>query len=152
MKQPLRLNKQFGFNLNSDTSTIAKGKTMNVHKKDGYVIKVHQISCIKPFLYEAKEWDKNDPTQILKTTEGRSKLDNKMFILQGDETSKQFMLWLKNYDNKINKNILISSVENLAFLKPIVDKEAQKIMSKVERNFELYTKLECIDIIHNHRI
>ena len=62
------------------------------------------------------------------------------------------MLWLKNYDDKINKNILLTSAEKLAFLKHVIDKEGQSIVSQVERNFKLYTEVECINMIHNHRI
>ena len=51
---------------------MAKGKIMEVSKKDGWVRKVHGISSFKPFFYKAEEWDKDAPTKILKTT-GRQK-------------------------------------------------------------------------------
>ena len=131
---------------------MAKDKTIDVHKRDGWVWKVHRISGIKPFLYEAKEWDKDSPTQILITMEGRNILDNKMLILQGEEAPEQLMLLLKNYDDKFNKIILSTSAEKLSFLKCIVDKEAKYIVSQVERNFELYTEVVCVDMIHDYRI
>ena len=62
------------------------------------------------------------------------------------------MLWLKYYNDKVNKNTLLSSIEKLAFLKRIVDKEVQTIVSQVERNFELYTEEKYVDMIHDHRI
>ena len=43
--------------------------------------KVEHSSGIKPFLYIAEDWPKDTPTQLLKTTEGRNKMDNKIFIL-----------------------------------------------------------------------
>ena len=42
--------------------------------------KLKGSSGIKPFLYVAKEWPKDAPSNILKTTEGCHKMDNKMFI------------------------------------------------------------------------
>ena len=44
------------------------------------------------------------------------------------------MIWLENYDDKINKNISLSSTEKLNFFKQFVDKKAQTIVSKVENN------------------
>ena len=61
--------------------------------------------------------------------EGRNKLDNKMFILQGDKIPEQLMLEFKNCDDKINKNFLLTSAERLAFLKCIVDKKAKYIVN-----------------------
>lgn len=63
--------------------------------------------------------------------EGRNKLDKKNFILQGDGKSEQLMLWIKNYQNKIQKNILLSPTKNLAFFKQIIDKEAQNIVCRI---------------------
>ena len=57
------------------------------------------------------------------------------------------MLWLKNYNDEINKNLLLSPVEKLEFLKLIIDKEAETIVSEIKQNFELYIDLECVNII-----
>ena len=65
-------------------------------KKDETDVKkkmVERSSGIKPFLYIAEDWPKDAPTQLLKTTEGRNKMDSKMFILQGNETPKQLMIY-----------------------------------------------------------
>ena len=94
-------------------------------KKDESEVKKKKIRCssgIEPFLYTVEVWPDNASTQILKTTEGRNKLDNKMYILQGDEISEQLMIYLKNYDDKINKSVSLTTLEKLAFLKQIVNK------------------------------
>ena len=119
---------------------MAKGKNFDMPKKDGTVWKLHRFNGIRLFLYETKTWDKKALTQIIKTTEGKSKLDNKMYVLQRDKTSEQLMLWLKNYDDKIKKNSSLSPAEKQAFLKCNVDKGAQTIVSEVEQNFELFTE------------
>ena len=84
--------------------------------------RVHRISGFKPFLYDAEEWDTKSPSQILKTTENGNRIDSKMFILQGDETPEQLMLWIKNYNDKIN--VSLAPAARLTFLRRIVDKEA----------------------------
>ncbi|OEU07148.1 hypothetical protein FRACYDRAFT_251631 [Fragilariopsis cylindrus CCMP1102] len=85
--------------------------------------RVHRISGFKPFLYDAEQWDTKSPSQILKTTENGNRIDNKMFILQGDETPEQLIR--------------------------IVDKEAQTIVSNVETAFESYEDAEDIDKIED---
>ena len=75
-----------------------------------------------------------------------------MFILQGNETPEQLMIYLKNYNDKIYSNVPLTPLEKLAFLKRIIDKEAQTIVSNVEANFKGYTEVEDIDEIHHHQI
>ena len=75
-----------------------------------------------------------------------------MFILLGNDTPELFMIYLKNYDDKIHKNLSLIALEKLADLKQIVDKEAQTILSKVEASFEVYSEPDDIEKIHNHRI
>ena len=79
-------------------------------------------------------------------------MDNKMFILQGNETPEQLMIYLKNYDDKIYNNVSLTPLKKLAFLKRIIDKEVQTIVSNVEANFKSYTEVEDVDEIHHHRI
>lgn len=55
--------------------------------------------------------------------EGRNNLDNKMFILHGDEVLEQLMIWLKNYNNKTNKNVPLKIIKKLAFLKKMLTKK-----------------------------
>ncbi|OEU21421.1 hypothetical protein FRACYDRAFT_235044 [Fragilariopsis cylindrus CCMP1102] len=112
--------------------------------------RVHRISGFKPFLYDAEEWDTKSPSQILKTTENGNRIDNKMYILQGDETPEQLMLWIKNYNDKIN--VALAPAARLTFLRRIVDKEAQTIVSNVETAFEGYSDAEDIDLIEDQTI
>ena len=102
--------------------------------------KVKRSSGIKPFLYVAEDWHKDAPTQLLKTREGRNKMDNKLFIRQGNKTPEQLMIYLKNYNGKINKNVSLTALEKLPFLKRIVNKEAQIIISKVGANLKAIPK------------
>lgn len=108
-------------------SNITNGEStsFDVPKKDGLVWKEHYISGICPFLYKAETWDKKASTQILKTSTCQTKLDIKTYVLQGNKTPEQLILWLKNYDNKINKNMLLSLAEKLAMLKRIVNNDNQ---------------------------
>ena len=119
-------------------------------KNAAKVKRVHTISGFKPFLYDAEEWDTTSPYQILKTTENGNKLDNKMYVLQGDETPEQLMLWIKNYNDKIN--VTLTPAARLTFLRRIVDKEAQTIVSNVEAAFESYSDAEDINKIEDQRI
>ena len=116
--------------------------------------RVHRIiSRFKPFLYDAEEWDTTSPSQILKTTENGNKLDNKMFLLQGDRTPEQLMLWIKNFHDKIDNNAsTLTPAARLTFLRRIVDKEAQTIVSNVETAFENYSDAEDINLIEDQRI
>ena len=79
--------------------------------------KVERSSGIKPFLYVVEEWPEDKPTQLLKSIKGRNKMDNKMFILQGNETPEQLMIHLKNYNDKIYNNVPMTPLKKLAFLK-----------------------------------
>ena len=52
-----------------------------------------------------------------------------MYILQGNEMLEQLMIWLKNYNDKINKNVSLTAPEKLTIPKQIDNKEAQTIVS-----------------------
>ena len=77
-------------------------------------------------------------------------MDNKIFILHENETPEQLMIYLNKFDTKVSKNLLLTEKERLAFLKRIVNKEAQTIVSKVEESFEAYAQPDDIEKIHNH--
>ena len=47
---------------------------------------------------------------------------------------------------------ILTALEKLAFLKRIIDKEAQTIVRNVEVNFTGYSEVEDIDEIHHHCI
>ena len=40
-----------------------------------------------------------------------------MYILQGAETPEQLMIYLKNYNDKTNKNLSLTAPEKLAIIK-----------------------------------
>ena len=95
-----KLHKYVRFNIKNNVEispTMGKSQRnskSNDPQKDGNAKekKVHKIIGIKPFLYEAECWETNAPTQVLKTTENGNKLDNKMFVLHGNEIPEQLML------------------------------------------------------------
>ena len=69
-----------------------------------------------------------------------------MYLLQGDETPEQLMLWIKNFNDKIDNNASsLSPAARLTFLRRIVYKEAQTIVSNVETAFESYSDAENIN-------
>ena len=64
-------------------------------------------SGILPFLYVPEVWPDDAATQNIETTENGSKLKSKMKVLEGDEVPEQFMIWLKDYEDKIIKNVTL---------------------------------------------
>ena len=113
--------------------------------------KLERSSGYKPFLYVAEEWPEDAPSQTLKTTEGHQQVITKMFILNGNETPEQLMIYLKSYEARITMNPLLTPLEQLAYLKRIVDKEALTILKKVEDSFSAYALPADVDKIHNHK-
>ena len=75
-----------------------------------------------------------------------------MFILNGNETPEQLMIYLKSYEARITMNPLLTPLKKLAYLKQIVDKEALTILKKVEDSFIAYAVPADVDKIHNHRV
>lgn len=75
-----------------------------------------------------------------------------MYVLQGDETTEQLMLWIKNYNDKIDNIILLTPAARLTFFRSIVDKEAQTIVSNVEAAFESYSDADDATLIEDQRI
>ena len=152
--QPHTNHKHVRFNIKENIDlTMAKSNRNSTEvpaKEAAKVKKTHKVTGYKPFLYEAEGWDVKAPSQILKTTENGNRLDNKMYILQGDETPEQLMLWIKNYNDKIN--VSLAPAARLTYLRRIVDKEAQTIVSNVETAFESYEDAEDIDKIADSRI
>ena len=110
--------KHVRFNIDIEYLTMAKPSRNSNDvpaKETAKAKRVHRISGFKPFLYDAECWDTAAPSQILKTTENGSKLDNKMYVLQGDETPEQLMLWIKNYNDKIGSNDSLTPAARLTF-------------------------------------
>ena len=75
-----------------------------------------------------------------------------MKVLSGNKTPEQLMMFLKNYEDKIYKNAVLSALEKLAILERIVDKEAQTIVSEVESDYGKYVDPEDVDEIKDHKI
>ena len=48
-------------NLNKQQLQKVKGKSFDIPKKGGSMHKVHQVSGICSFLYEAETWDEKSP-------------------------------------------------------------------------------------------
>ena len=112
-------------NLNKQQeSTMAKTKDKSSDRSSDKKKKVEKSSGIQPFLFTPEEWPKDAPEQIIETTEGRNRLKSKMKVLSGNETPEQLMMYLKNYEDKIYKNTVLTSLDKLSILKRIVHKEA----------------------------
>ena len=75
-----------------------------------------------------------------------------MFILNGNETPEQLMIYLKSYEARITMNPLLTPLEKFSYLKRIVDKEALTILKKVEDSFSAYALPADVDKIHNHKV
>lgn len=84
------------------------------------------------FIYTPENWLENAKTQVIKTAEGRNKLKSKMNMLSGDQTPEQLMIYLKDFDDKIRKITALTAPEKLDILRPLVNMEEQKIVSRVE--------------------
>ena len=89
-----------------------------------------KTSGIKPFLYQKEVWDENVERTSIKTGTATVKVDNKMVVLNGSETPGQFMLWLKDYEDKIINNPNTAPVDNLAVLVRITTGAAQLTVSE----------------------
>ena len=75
-----------------------------------------------------------------------------MYVLQGNETTEQQMLWIKNYNDKIDNIVLLTPAARLTFFRRTVDKEAQTIVSNVEAAFESYSDADDATQIEDQRI
>jgi hypothetical protein len=64
------------------------------------------------------------------------KIDSEMVILKGIESPEQFMLWLKDYEDKILHNTKTTLLDRLNVLKRIVSKEAQVTVMNAVSLFE----------------
>jgi hypothetical protein len=100
-----------------------------------------ESSRSKPFLWTREEWDENVEKTTVKTETGKVKIDPEMVILKGIETPEQFMLWLKDYEDKILHNTKTSLLDSLNVLKRIVSKEAQVTVMNAVSLFEKSKKM-----------
>lgn len=95
-----------------------------------------ETSGSKPFLWTREEWDDKVEKTTVKTETGKVKIDSEMVILKGTETPEQFMLWLKDYEDKILHNLKTTLLDRLNVLKRIVSKEAQVTVMNAVSLFE----------------
>ena len=89
--------------------------------------------------------------QLLKIKSG-SKLKWKIDLLNGDEVSKELMIWLKDLEDKILKNFVLTAPAKLAILQRLVNMEAQSIASKVESDCKGYIDPEDVSQLQDYRI
>ena len=92
------------------------------------------------FICTLDDWSEDNKTQTVETTEGRKKLKSKMNILSSNETPEQLMIYLKDFKDKILKNIMLTTPDKLGILRRLVHMEAQTIVSRVEGEFESYSE------------
>jgi hypothetical protein len=108
-----------------------------------------ETSGSKPFLWTREVWDDNVEKTTVKTETGKVKIDSEMVILKGTETAEQFMLWLKDYEDKILHNKKTTLLDRLNVLKRIVSKEAQVTVMNAVSLFEKATNVNDIDSFKN---
>jgi hypothetical protein len=108
-----------------------------------------ETSGSKPFLWTREEWDDKVEKTTVKTETGKVKIDSEMVILQGTETAEQFMLWLKDYEDKIFHNTKTTMLDRLNVLKRIVSKEAQITVMNAVSLFEKAKDKDDFDSFKN---
>ena len=130
----------------------------NGEKREVTMVKTDKLdstkrSGISPFLYVPEVWPDDAATQNIETTENGIKLKSKMRVLEGDEVPEQFMIWLKDLEDKVIKNIVLSVAGKLAILRRLVDFEAQTILSIVENDYKnVYAEPEHVPLLTNYKV
>ena len=128
-------------------------KKIKAEKKEVTMVKSDKLDRVKrsgisPFLYTPETFPDDHPTQNIETTENGSKIKTKMRVLEGDEAPEQFMVWLKDYEDKIFANEVLRAPAKLAMLRRLVDEEAQTILSKVEKDYkEVYSEPDDVELL-----
>jgi hypothetical protein len=112
---------------------------------------VQETSGTKPFLFVREEWDDNVEKTVVKTS-GKVKIDSEMVILKGTESPEQFMLWLKDYDDKILHNDKTTVQDQVNILKRIVSKEAQVTVMNAVNLFDKAKDRNDIDSFKYHEV
>ena len=63
------------------------------------------------------------------------------------------MIWLKDYEDKIIKNVTLSAPAKLAILRRLVDFEAQTILSTVENDYKnIYVEPEAVPLLMDYKV
>ena len=109
-------------------------------------------SGMSPFIYTPEEFPEDAATQMIETTESGSKLKSKMYLLNGDEVPEQLMIWFEDFEDKIIKNVTLSSPAKLNTLRRLVNMKAQTIVSKTEEDFLRYAEPEDVLELQDYRI
>ena len=110
-----------------------------------------ETSGNKPFLYVREEWDDKVEKTTVKTS-GNVKIDSEMVILRGTETPEQFMLWLKDYEDKILHNEKTTVLDRVNILKRIVSKEAQVTVMNAVSLFDKAKDRNDLDSFKYHEV
>lgn len=82
-------------------------------------------SGYQPFTYTMEQWDEKAQRTVVKLDSNKIKFDDKMIVLQGNETPELLLLWKKDYDDKIMSNKDLNWDQRIDVLGRIVTKEAQ---------------------------
>ena len=82
-------------------------------------------SGYQPFTYTMEQWDDKAQRTVVKLDSNKIKFDDKMIVLQGNETPELLLLWKKDYDDKIMSNKDLNWDQRIDVLGRIVAKEAQ---------------------------
>ena len=110
-------------------------------------------SSIAPFHYIPEVFPDDVATQNIETTENGSKLKSKMKLLDEDEVPEQFMIWLKDLEDKVLKNEVLKAPGRLVILRRLVNFEAQTILSNVENDYKnIYKEPEDVTLLTDYRI
>jgi hypothetical protein len=122
---------------------------LNIKIKEAMTKFKQETSGSKPFLFTREEWDENVEKTTVKSETGKVKINTEMVILKGIETPEQFMLWLKDYEDKILHNTKNALLDRLNVLKFIVSKEAQVTVMNAVSLFEKAKDKNDIDSFKN---
>ena len=87
---------------------------LNGKKRRVTMVKIDKLdsnkrSGISSFFYVPKVWSDDAAIQNIETTEKGSKQKSKMRVLEveGDKIPEQFMVWLKDLEDKVLKNVVL---------------------------------------------
>jgi hypothetical protein len=86
-----------------------------------------ETSGSKPFLWTREEWDENAEKSMVKTETEKVKIDLEMVKLKGIEPPEQFMLWLKDYEDKILHNTKTTLLDRPNVLKNVLYRKKRKL-------------------------
>ena len=78
-------------------------------------------------------------------------MKSKIRVLNGDEVSEQLMICLKDLEDKILKNVILTEPGKLVIFRGLVDMEAQTILSNVENDYKnIYSEPEDVNLLTDY--